>query len=137
MIESILREHGGELLGALEGAGGLSSDQAESLLPPAIGGIGDALSSGDLDIGRLLGGGGVSSLLGKLDVGGIAAQAGLEEGQARSGLQALIPVALSLLGDKAGGAEGLLSMFGGESQGGAGNALGAVTGLAGKLFGGK
>ena len=137
MIESILREHGGELLGALTGSGGLSSDQAESLLPPALGGIGDALSSGDLDLGALLGGGDVSSLLGQLDLGGIAAQAGLDEGQTRGGLQALIPVALSLLGDKAGGAEGLPSMLGGGSAGGAAGALSAVSGLAGRLFGGK
>ena len=137
MIEAILREHGGELLGALQGAGGLSTDQAERLLPPAIAGLGGALSSGDVDVRSLLGGGDVSSLLARLDVDSIAAQAGIEEGEARGGLRALIPVALSLLGDKAGGAEGLLSMLGGGSQGGVSGALGAATGLAGRLFGGK
>ena len=45
-------------------------------------------------------------------------------------LSALIPVVVSLLGDQAGGADGLLSMLGGGAEGG-----GALGALAGKLFG--
>ena len=141
MLESILREHGDELLGALTGAGGLDRSEAKDLLPPAVDGIGQALSgSGGLDLGRLLGslggGGGtgaiVSQVLGQLDLGAIASQAGVAEGKARSGLEALIPVVVSLLGQK-GGVEGLLSQLGGGK--GAAGLAGAVGGLAGKLFG--
>ena len=133
MLESLLKEHGGELLSSLTGAGGLDAGQAKSLLPPAIGGITEAMSGGGLDIGALLGGGegAVSSLLGKLNVGEIAASAGLDEGQAKNGLASLIPAVMALLGDKAGGAEGLMSMLGGEKSG----ALSALGGIAGKLFG--
>ncbi|MEM9175324.1 MAG: hypothetical protein AAGC67_08810 [Myxococcota bacterium] len=136
MLETILKEHGGELIGALTQGSELDASQAENLIPPALGGIGDALAGGDLDLASLLGGGGdgVSALLGKLDVGAIAGQAGLDEGQARGGLTALIPVVLSLLGDKAGGADGLASMLGGLAGGGEGLG-GALGGLAGKLFG--
>lgn len=135
MIETILKEHAGELMGAISQNSELDAGQAERLLPPALGGITDALTSGQLDVAGLLGGGGggVSALLGQLDIGDIAAQAGLEEGPARGGLTALIPVVLQLLGQESGGAEGLLSLLGG-GQGGGGK-LGSVLGAAGKLFG--
>ena len=133
MIESILKEHAGELMGTLTERGGLDASQAEGLLPPALGGIGEALAGGNLDLGSLLSGGGASELMSRLDIAGIASQAGLDEGQAQGGLAALLPVALQLLGDKAGGAEGLLSMLGGETSG-AGK-MGGLLGAASKLFG--
>lgn len=140
MLDTILKEHGEELLGALTGSG-LDASQAEGLLPPALSGITDALGSGDLDLGSLLSGGegGIEGLLGKLDIGSIASQANLDEGAAQNGLAGLIPVALSLLGDKAGGADGLLSMLGdltGDSSGG-GGALGTLGKLAGSFLGKK
>ena len=136
MLEALLKEHSGELLGALTGGAGLETSEAESLLPPALSGIGDVIGSGDLDLTSLLGGGGdgVSALLQKLNIAEIASSAGIEEGRAQSGLSSLIPVALSLLGDKAGGAEGILGMLGGSSGSG-GGALGALGGIASKLFG--
>ena len=135
MLETLLKEHGGELLSSMTSGTGLDTSQAESLLPPALSGIGEALSGGGLDLGALLGGGqtGVSDLLGKLDIGQIAGAAGLDEGQAKTGLASLIPAVLSLLGNKAGGADGLMSMLGGgDAKSGA---LGALGGIAGKLFG--
>ena len=138
MLETILKEHGDELLGALTQGGGLDASQAESLIPPALGGIGDVLAGGQLDVASLLGGGGegVSAVLGQLDIGAIAGEAGLDEAQTRGGLTALIPVVLSLVGDKAGGADGLMSMLGGLA-GGSGGGGGALGGLVGKLFGNK
>ena len=136
MLESLLREHADERLGALTGSAGLESGEARSLLPPALDGIGQAVGSGGLDLSTLLGGGdGVSALLGKLDLAAIASAAGIDEGRARAGLASLVPVVLSLLSDKtgqAGGVENLLGMLGG---GGAGGALGTLGGMAGKLFG--
>ncbi len=133
MLDTILKEHGPELLAALTGGGGLDGDQADRLLQPALSGIGEALTGGRLDLGQLLGGGdaAASSLLGQLDVGAIASAAGLTEGQAGGGLASLVPIVLSLLAQQGGGADGLLSMLGGS--GGAAEKLG---GLAGKLFGG-
>jgi hypothetical protein len=144
MLETLLNENGTELLAALTGSGGLDANQAESLLPAALNGIGDAVSGGGLDLGSLMGGGGegITALLGKLDIAGIASSAGLETGQAQTGLTSLIPVVLSLLGNEAGGAggaEGILSLLGGA--GGTSDtsdtsaALGALGGIAGKLFG--
>ena len=135
MLEDLLKEHGGELLSSLTSGGGLDTSQAEKLLPPAVSGIGEAISGGGLDLGDLLGGGdgAVSALLGKLDIGQIASAAGLDQNQAQNGLASLIPAVMSLLGNKAGGAEGLLSMLGGSGD--AAGALGALGGMAGKLFG--
>jgi len=137
MLESLLQDHADEFLGALTGAGGLESGEAQSLLPPALDGIGQAIGSGGLDLTSLLGGGGgdiVSALLGRLDLAGIASAAGVDQGRAETGLASLIPVVVSLLGDKAGGAENILGMLGGGG-GEAGAALGALGGIAGKLFG--
>ncbi len=134
MLEVLLAEHGGKLLSAITSGTELDQGQAENLLPPALSGMGEALRGGNLNLSELLGGdsSSVSALLGKLDIGQIAGQAGLDEGQARNGLTSLVPVVLSLLGDKAGGAEGLLSMLGGDTKSGAMGALGSITG---KFFG--
>jgi hypothetical protein len=137
VLDQLLKEHGGELLAAMTQGGGLEASQAESLLPPALGQMTDLLQGGGngLDLGDLLGGGqgAVEALIGKLDVAGLARAAGLDESQTQSGLTSLIPVVLSLLGDKSGGVEGLLSMLGGEGSSGGG--LGALGGIAGKLLG--
>ena len=136
MLEALLKEHGGELLSSLTGAGGLDQGQAENLLPPALSGIGEALQGGGLDLGSLLSGGGdgPAALLEKLNIGEIASSAGLSEDQASNGLASLLPAVMSLLGNNAGGAEGLLSMLGG-AEGASGGVLGKLGGIAGKLFG--
>jgi hypothetical protein len=135
MWQELLQSHGSDLLSAVTSGSDLNEGQAERLLPPALGGIGEALSGGSLDLGALLGGGSgaAGDLLSQLDLGGIARAAGLDEGQVQSGLQALIPLVLSLLSDEAGGIEGLLGTLGGgeASEGG----LGALAGLTGKLLG--
>lgn len=137
MWQELLQQHAGELIAAVQGGSQLDANEAERLVPPAVDGIGSALQGGGLDLSSLLGGGSgaVGALLGQLDVGRIAAAAGLDEGKAREGLQALIPVVMSLLGDKAGGAEGLLSLLGGEGESGGASGLGALGGIAGKLLG--
>ncbi len=137
MLETILKEHGGELLAAVTNNTSLDAGQAQGLLPPALGEIGSTIAGSGFDVSSLLGGDGssVASLLGQLDVSAIAGQAGLDQGQAREGLTALIPVVVSLLGDKAGGADGLMSMLGGLAGGDKGGAASVLGGLAGKLFG--
>ena len=134
MLEALLKEHGGELLSSLTGAGGLDQGQAENLLPPALGGISDALQNGGLDLSSLLGGGNAAAdLLKQLNIGDIASSAGLSEHQAKSGLASLVPAVMSLLNNKASGPADLLAMLGGGE--GASGALGAIGGIAGKLFG--
>ena len=124
MWQELLQSHGSDLLSAVTSGSDLNEGQAERLLPPALGGIGALLGGGS---------GAAGDLLSQLDLGGIARAAGLDEGQVQSGLQALIPLVLSLLSDEAGGIEGLLGTLGGgeASEGG----LGALAGLTGKLLG--
>lgn len=136
MLDQILSEHGSEMITAITERSDLDTGEAQKLLPPALDGIGSALSSGNLDIGSLLGGGGgASALLEQLDIGALAGAAGIEEGRARGALESLVPVVLSILGKEGGGGAlgSLLGAVGGES--GAGGALGAIGGIAGKLFG--
>jgi hypothetical protein len=133
MIDELLSDQGGELLKSLTGAG-LSGGEAESFLPGAVGKIVEAVSGGGLDLGALLGvgGGDVGDLLSKIDLGALAGETGVDEGKARGGLEALIPIVLSLLQDKAGGAGGLGDLLGGGKEGGG---LGGLGKIAGKLFG--
>ena len=103
------------------------------MLPPTGQQLEQAVSSGSLDLGALLGGGGVGDLLSKLDVGSIASSAGVDAGTAEQGLTALLPAIGSLLQNEAGGAGELLAKLGGS--GGAKDLLGTAGKLAGGLFG--
>lgn len=137
MLDQLLKEHGGELIAAITQGSELDPSQAESLLPPALGQISDLVTGGGggIDLTDLLGGGSgaISALIEKLDIAQIASAAGLDQMQTQSGLASLVPVVMSLLGDKADGVEGLLSMLGGAGSSGSG--LDALGGIAGKLFG--
>jgi hypothetical protein len=129
LLEDILNKRGDELTGALTQGAGFDAGQAAGFLPPALEGMLGAVSGGGLDLGALLGGADASSWLEKIDLAQLASAAGIGEGKAESGIQALIPVVLSVLKDEGGGAAGILSALGGSDAGGA---LGK---LAGKLFG--
>jgi hypothetical protein len=121
VVDEILGDKGSELTSALLGVG-LNSDEASSFLPPAAGKVLELITGGDLD---------VFSLLSKIDRGSLAAESGVSADKVSSGLQALVPVLLSVLQDKAGGVEGILSLLGGGDKVSSPGALGR---LAGKFF---
>ena len=129
LIQNLLKEHGGELVSTLVGESGFGQAQAEKLVPAVGSQLGDALGGGGLDLGALLGGGDLGSLISKFDLGALAGAAGTDEATAQSGLQAILPKLMSLLGDGAGGAAGLASMLGDK-----GGLLGAAGKLAGSFF---
>ncbi len=124
ILDSLMSEHGPELLSSLTDSG-FSSEQAEAFLPEAASSVGDALSGGG--IASMLGGGDdgdvASELLSKIDIQGLATKLGMDPTMAESGLSALIPKLLSLVGSQSGGLSGLL-----------GGGAGGLAGLAGKLF---
>jgi hypothetical protein len=130
LLEDILGDKGSELTGSLVDNAGFSAEQAQDFLPPAVGQVLEAVGGGGVDFGELLDGGGISALLSKIDLGALASQTGVDAAKAGTGLQALVPLVVSALQDKAGGADGILSLLGGGKSG----ALGALGGLAGKLF---
>lgn len=132
LISGFLQQHGSGLVSKLVEGLGFDPAQAEKFVPAAVEQVTGLLTGGGLDIGSLLGGNGVSSLLGKVDTDGLAQQAGVSVDQARSGLESLAPDLLSGLSDQAGGAEALLGALGGDSSGGL---VGAVGKLAGGFFG--
>ena len=125
LLKQMIEENGPALLGALTGDAGLSESQAQSLLPEVASGVGQALEGGGLDLGSLLGGD-VGKLLQDVDFGALASAAGLSEAQVESGLEALLPLLMKLLGEQTGGAEGLGALLGGD----AGKALGSLGDLA-------
>lgn len=131
ILQRLLREHGPALIQSLVGKAGFDAAEAESFLPSAAKLILGALQGGSVDLGALLGGGGASELVSGLDAGALAADTGVTEAKARSGLAALAPDLLGLVQGQAGGAKDLLAGLTGEGKGGI---LGAAGGLAGKLL---
>ena len=133
LLENILKERSGDLLGALTGGAGFSADQAEKFLPEAGSGIGRALLSKatDLDVSDLASKANIGSIMSGLDVAGLAKAAGVSADQGTRGLNVLLPMILGFIGDRAQGAGGLSGLLG--AAGGLGDALGAVKGLGGFL----
>ncbi len=130
-VKQILESQGDALVQKLVGQAGFGADQARSFLPAAVQAVVGALKGGGLDLGSLLKGGSLQSLLGAVNLGALASETGVDEAKARSGLEAVAPAVLSQIQGSAGGVEGLLSQLGGDKAGGL---AGAARGLAGKLF---
>ena len=126
-IQDLISRHGGELSQELTSKAGLGADQAQSFLPAMADQLAGALGGGGLDLSALLSGGDLAGLISKLDPSALAAAANLDETSAKRALEAVLPKLLSLLGERAGGVEGLLGALG-DGQG--------LLGAAGKLAGG-
>ncbi len=128
VLKNLIGEHGSTLMATLTNSG-FTSDQAQTFLPEAAEGIGDAIGGGG--ISTMLGGGDtgsmMSTIMGKIDIDSIASKAGIDASLARSGITALIPKILAIINANGGG---LSSLPGGEGVGG----VGGVAGLTGKLF---
>lgn len=135
LINDIVKEKAGDLIGALTGQAGYSMDEAERFLPEAGSEMTSAFlsRSSDLDLENLSSQANISKLLGGIDVGGLASRVGVPEKQGSDGLGALLPMVLGFLGQKGGGAAGLLALLG--NAGDLGDKLDKLKGLGGKLFG--
>jgi len=131
IIQNLLSEKRDELVEPLVQRAGFSGQEARSFLPPAFEQISQALGGGGLDLGSLLGNRDASALMEQVDVSAAAQEAGVEPQKAESGFQAILPLVLSFVQEKAGGAGGLGALLGGGDSGGTASALG---GLASKLF---
>lgn len=128
-LKDLIREKGGDMVANLM-QNGFNKEQAGSFVPEAGQSVMDALTGGDgfdlEDLGKLSN---ISALMGKIDLGGLAAKVGIGQGQAKSGMESILPMLLGGMQEKAGALGGLASLLGG------GGGLGALGGLAGKLFG--
>lgn len=135
-LGALLEEKQPALVQTLTGETDLSPDEAERFVPEAGSAVVDALAShgGELDLDNLDGSGNVESLLGMIDIAGLAGRTGLSPEKAAGGLLAVLPMILGFLGIKAGGGQGLLSVLG-SLGGGAGDMLGGLGKLGGGLFG--
>ena len=129
LVDELLSGNKSELLQGLTEKAGFTADEATKFLPPAAEQVVAQVKGGGFDLSSLLGGGGVSSLISNLDIGALAANVGIEESKVTAGLQTVVPLLLSALQNKAGGASGVLSLLGGDTGGGASGALGKLGGL--------
>lgn len=129
LVDELLSAKSSELIRGLTEKAGFSADEATKFIPPAAEQVVDQVKGGGLDIGALLAGQDLSSLISKLDLGALASQVGIDESKVSAGLQTLVPMLLSALQDKAGGASGLLSLLGGDGGGDVAGALGKLGGL--------
>ncbi len=128
ILKQLLADKGSVLLPLLTSKLGMSGDQAANFLPAAAQKIIGAVSGGGLDLGALLGGGDLGALISKIDIPGLARETGVDKETAAKGVQTVAPPLLAGLKEKAGSAEGMLSMLGGAGKGDllgkAGSALG-------------
>jgi len=132
IVKQLLADQAGPLVEKLTGQLGFSAEQAQGFVPAAVTQLIQVVKGGGVDLAGLLGGGGdPSALVDKVDAGALAQAAGVDATKAKQGLQSIAPSILEKLGESAGGAQGLLSMLGGE---GAGGLLGKASGLASGLF---
>jgi hypothetical protein len=131
IVKQLLAEQAGPLVEKLTGQLGFSAEQAQRFVPAAVAQLIEVVKGGGFDVAGLLGGGDPSALVDEVDTGALAQAAGLDATQATAGLQSIAPSILAKLGESAGGAQGLLSLLGGEGTGGL---LGKASGLAGGLF---
>jgi hypothetical protein len=108
---------------------GFTTDQAQQFLPEAAQGMSDAISGGG--ISELLSSGDTgdmaSTIMGKIDIEGIASKIGIDSSLVSNGLTALVPKVLAIINNEGGGLSSLLGS-------GDGGGIGDIAGMAGKLF---
>lgn len=119
-IAKLITDHGPALAAQLTGKAGFTPGQATAFLPLIAGKVMEVLKGGQFDIASLLGGGDAGGLIGKLGIGDIAKQVGVDESKATAGAQAIVPGIVGALNKQPGGLSGLL---GGATAGGAGDLL--------------
>lgn len=123
ILKELISSKGAGLVSQLTGSG-FSAEQAEKFLPEAGGSIMGALQG--LDVKALLGSDAASqtsSLLGNIDVAGLASKLNLDSAVAKGGLEKFIPVVMGFLKDNQAAA-GVLGLLGGKAGGLAGMAKG-------------
>ncbi len=134
LMQNIMADKATDLLGALTGKAGYTTEQADRFLPEAGTAVGSALSAqaSELDLADPASASNIGAVLNSVDVASLANRTGVSAEQSVAGLNALLPMLLGFLGERAGGASGLLALLGsGKSIGGA---LGGVKDVAGRLF---
>lgn len=101
---------------------GFSGDQAQSFVPAAFSRVADVVKDGGLDLGNLQNI--VGDTISKIDLDGLAKEAGVDAAKAEGGLRELLPEVSSSLMEKAGDLGELLGDGGDD-----------IAGKIGKLFG--
>ena len=135
-LKDMLAEHSGDLVAKLTDNVGLSSEIAEKFIPAAGSATVEAVKSesASLDLANLGSAGNVSSVMSGIDLGALASQVGISTEQTASGMSAILPTVLSLIGSKAAGSSGgVLALLG--LGGGLGGAAAKLKGLGGGLLG--
>lgn len=137
LLQNLLKEKGGDLVGALTGSAGFGKPEAERFVPAAGSSMLDAFKSqaGSLDLDDIQNAANVGKIMQGIDIGGLAKQVGITPEQSAKGLAAIMPMVLGFMKEHGDSLSGLLGMLGGGADGpDVGDALGKLKGL-GKMFG--
>lgn len=131
LLTGIFKEHGADLASKLTVQTGFSADQATRFLPEAGSAMLDAFKSGEtkLDLDNVASAGNVDALLAGIDTEGLASKVGVSPELGASGLSAVVPPLLGLLGSDAGALAGLKALMSGSDAGGM---LGKMGGMLGQ-----
>ena len=122
LIKGLIADKGGELVTQLVDNAGFDTEQAEAFVPEAFNSVVDAVKGGaDAED--------EGGLLSQIDVASLASKVGIDTDAASGGLSAILPMVMSLLGDKAGGLGAVASLLGGGE-----GIAGKLGGLAGGLL---
>ena len=130
MLDQFLGEDKSALVSSMVSKLGLSKEQADGFVTKAVSSIQGAFRDGKVDFDKLMKGD-LSGLASSLDLGALSEFFGGDRGKAQSGISTLLETLTKQLSSKGIDAEALLAQFGG----GSGGVAGAISGLAGKLFG--
>ena len=128
--QQFLEDNGAGLVQSLVTKFGFSEDKAGSFIGEMVKRIVEMLTGGGFDINTMMGTGGVSSLLSKIDIGALAGAAGVEQNQAEQGVKEVAPKLIDSLKSAADNPDDLMNLLGGK-----GGMMGKLGDIAGGLFG--
>lgn len=131
LIQKLVSDHASQWKTKLQDKLGFGPGQSQSFVQGLIEKTIGAFSSGKLDLSSVKDGLNPSELMQSIDLGQIAAKAGLDVSKAQEGVEALAPELSSALGEAVDG-ESLVQGLMGKAGGLLGNAADPVAKLFGK-----
>ncbi|NOX57782.1 MAG: hypothetical protein GXP29_02860 [Planctomycetes bacterium] len=126
IVQMFLKAKGSSVTDSLVGKLGFEPAQATGFLGTAVKKIMELVSGGGLSVTDLMGGGGVSALMSKLDIGALASSTGVAQDAAENGVRELAPSLIGFMKESADSPDALLGMLkgGGGIMGKLGGMLG-------------
>jgi hypothetical protein len=117
-IAKLIQDQGTSLIQQLTTKAGFSPEQAKAFVPKLVTKGVELFKGGGLDPKSLTGPGGVGGLIGKIGIGDLARDVGIDVGKATEGAKVTLPGVIQAIQKQAGGAAGDLARKAGGLFGG-------------------